>query len=334
MTSSVNDLKHLSGQSGLYPPIECYHQGYLSVGDGHTLYYELSGNPKGVPVVFLHGGPGGGTSPVQRRFFDPRRYHIVLFDQRGCGRSRPFASLAHNTTPHLIADMETLRRHLAIEQWHVFGGSWGSTLALLYAQTFPGRVLGLVLRGIFLMRQSELDWFYKSGTNAIFPEAWEDFIAPIPPDERADMIAAYYKRLTGDDEAICLEAARAWSSWESRCVTLVPDQRQVRHAQNSAFARAFARIECHYFYHRGFLDSDDQILQNADAIRHIPTVIVQGRYDAVCPPRAAWDLKKALPDARMKLVPVAGHSAFEDPVIHELVTATTWMADFTIGSKV
>lgn len=332
MPSSVKNLDHTPGQLGLYPPVESHHHGYLPVGDGHALYYELSGNPKGLPVVFLHGGPGGGTSPVQRRFFDPQRYHIILFDQRGCGRSRPFAGLEHNTTAHLIADMEKLRTHLAIERWHVFGGSWGSTLALLYAQAFPDRVLGLVLRGIFLMRQCELDWFYKFGTNAIFPDAWEDFIAFIPPDERSDIIAAYYKRLTGPDETVRLEAARNWSSWESRCVTLVPDPHQVKHAQNTEFALAFARIECHYFYHRGFLESDDQILRNAGLIQHIPTVIVQGRYDAICPPRAAWDLKNALPDAQLKLVPVAGHSAFEKPVIHELVTATSSMADLSYES--
>ncbi|GER07323.1 proline iminopeptidase [Iodidimonas muriae] len=310
----------------LYPPLASEFSDYLDVGDGHQLYYEVSGNPDGRPVVFLHGGPGGGTSPVQRRFFDPKRYRIILFDQRGCGRSKPFASLDANTSHHLVADMERLRRHLKIDRWHVFGGSWGSTLALLYAQSYPERVTALVLRGIFLMRQRELDWFYKSGTNALFPSEWQDFLAPIPLEERGDIIEAYYRRLTGPNEAERIQAAKAWSRWESSCVTLVPDEQQIRQSDNAQFALAFARIECHYFKHRGFLEHDDQILRHADRLRQIPTILVQGRYDAICPPISAWELKRALPDATLRLVPVAGHSAFEPAIVHELVTATDRLA--------
>ena len=306
----------------LYPPIEPFDAGHLAVGDGHEIYYERSGNPYGRPALFLHGGPGGGTSPVQRRFFDPEAYQIILMDQRGCGKSRPHASLEHNTTWHLVADLERLRVHLELGSWLVFGGSWGSTLALAYAQRYPDRVTALVLRGVFLMRQREVDWFYQRGTNAIFPEAWEAFLAPIPPDERDDLVAAYYRRLTSDDETVQLAAARAWSQWEGSAVTLIPDERQIQQANSDRFARAFARIECHYFMHRGFLERDDQLLRDAARIRHIPAVIVQGRYDAICPPVSAWELKKMLPDAVLRLVPVAGHSAFESDIVHELVTAT------------
>jgi len=314
--------RHSASRRSLYPAIEPYRTGLLEVGEGHHLYYELSGNPRGTPVVFLHGGPGGGTSPVQRRFFDPKAYNIVLLDQRGCGRSQPYAELEANTTWHLVSDIERLRIHLGIERWLLFGGSWGSTLALLYAQRHTRHVTGMILRGIFLLRRRELDWFYRHGTNAIFPEAWEEFISFIPEAERDDLVAAYYRRLTGDDEAEQLAAARAWSRWESHCVTLVPDGRQLRQASADRFALAFARIEAHYFAHRGFLEHDNQVLEGCAALAELPAVIVQGRYDAICPPVSARELKAALPRADLRIVPVAGHSAFEPDIVHELVTAT------------
>jgi len=284
---------------------------------------EQSGNPDGIPVVFVHGGPGGGTNPMQRRFFDPRVYRIILFDQRGCGKSKPHASLLHNTTQDLINDMEAIRVALDIDNWLLFGGSWGSTLALLYAEANPDRVNGLILRGIFLGRQQELDWFYGYGTKAIFPDRWAEFVAPIPEAERGDMIAAYYKRLTDPQYGQrSLDYARAWSSWEGSTVTLEASPSDTSGSMDPHFARAFARIEAHYFVHRCFLARDNQILEDSDKIRHIPTVIVQGRYDAICPPISAWELARALPAAQLKLVPIAGHSAFEAPIRHELLCAT------------
>ncbi len=307
----------------LYPPIEPYERTHIDVGDGHTVYVEQSGNRSGKPVLFVHGGPGGGTGPVQRRFFDPAKYRIILFDQRGCGRSKPHASLDNNTTHHLIADMELIRRAFDIKNWMLFGGSWGSTLALLYAQKYPERVTHLVLRGIFLMLQRELDWFYKKGTSAIFPEAWERFVAPIPKEERGNIIAAYYQRLTGDmprNEIIAY--ARAWSLWEGSTVTLVPDDSQQVHALDPSFALSFARIEAHYFFNKGFLPKDGQILEDAHRIAHIPTHIVQGRYDAICPPQSAFELHKCLPHSTLDMIPVAGHSAFESGIQHSLISAT------------
>lgn len=305
----------------LYPPIEPYEQGMLDVGDGHSIYWECSGNPNGHPVLFLHGGPGGATSPVQRRFFDPSFYRIVLVDQRGCGRSRPHASIEHNTTQHLLADLDRLRRHLRISRWLLFGGSWGSTLALLYAQADPDRMAGLILRGIFLSRKHEIDWFYKEGANRIFPEAWSRFVDPIPLAERDDLIAAYYSRLTGPDEGVVRAAAREWSRWERSAVTLAADLRPPG-GEADGFAKAIARLECHYFFHGGFLSQDDQILARMSRIAHVPGVIVQGRYDIVCPPVSAYELAKAWPSANLKMVPIAGHSAFEPDIVHELVHAT------------
>jgi proline iminopeptidase len=306
----------------LYPPIEPYHSGMLPVGDGHTLYFEESGNPKGKPVVFLHGGPGGGTDGKQRRFFDPHAYRIVLFDQRGCGKSTPFASLEANTTWHLVADIEALREHLGISRWQVFGGSWGSTLALAYAQKHPERVLELVLRGIFLVRKWEIDWFYQSGCSFLFPDAWEAFLEPIPEAERGDMVQAYYRRLTSDDVEVRTRAARAWSTWEGRTSYLLANLDAIARYEEAQFATAFARVECHYFVNDCWLTGERALLDNVSRIRHIPCVIVQGRYDVVCPMESAWALKKAWPEARLVISPDAGHSAFEARNVHHLLNAT------------
>jgi proline iminopeptidase len=298
--------------------------GYLRVSPLHELYWEESGNPRGKPVVFLHGGPGGGTDARMRRFFDPKKYRIVLFDQRGCGRSRPHASLVDNTTWHLVADIEALRTHLGIERWQVFGGSWGSTLALAYAQAHPDRVTELVLRGIFLVRPWEFRWFYESpdGTGALFPDLYEHYIKPIPPAERGDVMNAYYRRLTSDDPAVVREAARAWSIWEGATSFLKLNPDYLDKFEDDDFAAAFARIECHYFVNGGFLRTPNQLLEDVPNIRHIPAVIVQGRYDVVCPMKSAWDLHRAWPEAELHVVPDAGHSAFEPGIIDQLVRAT------------
>ncbi|MGH8427289.1 MAG: prolyl aminopeptidase [Gammaproteobacteria bacterium] len=306
----------------LYPEIEPFDTGFLKVSDLHTLYYEQCGNPEGKPAVFVHGGPGGGVDAKCRRFFDPEAYRIVLFDQRGCGRSTPNAELTENTTWHSVDDIERLREHLGIERWQVFGGSWGSTLALAYAETHPERVSELVLRGIFLLRRSELEWFYQSGANALYPDAWETYEAAIPEVERGDMMSAYYRRLTSDDKAVRTAAARAWSVWEGSTSFLLENEDYVAHTGEDAFAVAFARIECHYFVHGGFLEHDDQLLRNVDRIRAIPGVIVQGRHDVVCPLRSAWDLHRAWPEADLRIMPDAGHSAFEPGNTHELIEAT------------
>jgi proline iminopeptidase len=309
---------------GLYPAVRAYRTGRLRVSQLHELHFEESGNPKGKPVVFLHGGPGGGTNPQMRRFFDPRRYRIVLFDQRGCGRSTPHASLEGNTTWDLVADIEALRLHLGIEGWQVFGGSWGSTLALAYAQRHPERVTELVLRGIFLLRRSELDWFYQNseGAAALFPDLWEHYLAPIPEDERYDMMRAYYRRLTSSDAAERNAAARAWSIWEGATSHLRTDPAYVAKFRDAAYAAAFARIECHYFVNGGFLEADDQLLRDVPKIRHLPATIVQGRYDVVCPMRSAWHLHRAWPEAQLVVVPDAGHSAFEPGIARALRRAT------------
>jgi proline iminopeptidase len=305
-----------------YPEIEPYRTGTLRVSDLHEIYFEESGNPQGKPVVFIHGGPGGGTEPKQRRFFDPAAYRIVLFDQRGCGKSKPHACLTDNTTWHLVADMEQLRQHLAIERWQVFGGSWGSTLALAYAEKHPERVTELVLRGIFLLRKQEIDWFYQRGADAIFPDAWEDYLAPIPPAEHGDLLHAYYKRLTSDDPAVQQAAAKAWSIWEARTSCFYTNPDLIARMAGDEFSLSFARIECHYFVHRGFFERDAALLENVGRIRHIPAVIVQGRYDVVCPLASAWALHRAFPQADLRIVPDAGHSAFEPGNLHELIEAT------------
>ena len=306
----------------LYPEIEPFESGFLQVSNTHRVYWEQSGNPHGKPAVFVHGGPGGGTDPKQRRFFDPSVYRIVLFDQRGCGRSTPHASLEDNTTWHLVADMEKLREHLRIERWQVFGGSWGSTLALAYAQTHPDRVTELVLRGIFLLRKQEIDWFYQSGASALFADAWEDYVAPIPPAERGDLLHAYYKRLTSADPKVRTEAAIAWSVWEGRTSCLIPNVDLIAKNAGDEYALAFARIECHYFVNRGFFETDRALLDGVSKIRHVPAVIVQGRYDVVCPMESAWALHRAWPEADFRLVPDAGHAALEPGILHELVSAT------------
>lgn len=294
----------------------------LPVTDGHTIYYEQSGNKEGKPVVFLHGGPGSGCTPKMRRFFDATKYRVICFDQRGAGRSTPFASLEANTTWHLVADIEALRKHLSIDKWQVFGGSWGSTLALAYAETHPDRVTELVLRGIFTLRRKELLWFYQEGASFIFPDAWEHYLKPIPVEERGDLIAAYHKRLTSTDEGVMMEAARAWSVWEGTTSKLFPEEDFISIYSGDKFALSFARIENHYFQNRGFFETDDHLLQNVDKIRHIPAVIVQGRYDLVCPMDTAWELHKAWPEAEWKLIHDAGHSAYEPGIQAALLAAT------------
>ncbi len=310
----------------LFPARKPYRMGRLRVSSLHTIYFEECGNPKGKPLVFLHGGPGGGVSPIHRRYFDPRKWRIVLFDQRGCGKSTPHAELRENTTWDLVADTETLREHLGIDRWVVFGGSWGSTLALAYAQAHPDRCKGIVLRGIFLLRRSELRWFYQEGASQLFPDAWEKYLEPIPKKERADLMRAYYKRLTSRNRNVRLDAARAWSIWEASTSRLIPDEKQIRKAGRARFAEAFARIECHYFVNRGFMKSDRQLLDNVDRIRHIPAVIVQGRYDVVCPMRSAWDLHRAWPEAKLITVPDAGHAISEPGIRSALIEETARMA--------
>ncbi|MGC4960011.1 prolyl aminopeptidase [Gordonia sp. DT218] len=316
-----------------YPSIEPYDQGHLDVGDGQQIYWETSGNADGKPVVFVHGGPGGGTAPDQRRFFDPARYRIVLFDQRGCGRSRPHiadgAELSTNTTGHLIADMELLRTHLGIDRWQVFGGSWGSTLGLAYAQAHPERVTELVLRGIFLLRRSEIDWYYNGGAAHIYPDLWESYLAPIPDGERdGDLVAAYHRLLTSPDRSVAQAAASAWTGWEQATSHLLPrppgDDRDG--ADKPRFDLAFATIENHYFVNHGFLE-DGQLLARIDRLADIPGVIVQGRYDVVCPTRSAWDLHRAWPSAELHIVDDAGHASFEPGIKHHLITATDGFAD-------
>ena len=305
----------------LYPEITPFRTGRLKVSPIHELYFEESGNPKGKPVVFLHGGPGFGTEGKQRRFWDPSVYRIVLFDQRGCGKSTPFASLEENTTWDLVRDVETLRQHLGIDKWQVFGGSWGSTLALAYAETHPERVTELVLRGIFLIRKQEIDWFYQRGASALYPDAWESYLAAIPEAERGDLVRAYYTRLTSPDRKTRIEAARAWSVWEGSTSNLFPVPALIEKTGEAEFALAFARIECHYFVHGAWLEGRE-LLANVEKIRKIPAVIVQGRYDVVCPMESAWALHRAWPEARCEIVQDAGHSAFEPGILHHLIEAT------------
>lgn len=304
----------------LFPPLEPYDRRMLDVGDGHRIYVEQSGNLKGIPVIVLHGGPGGGCSPSMRRYFDPEVYRIILFDQRGCGQSRPYASVENNTTWHLIADIEQIRETFQIDRWVVFGGSWGATLSLLYAQSHPDRAAYLALRGVFTMTKAELKWFYGGGAGGFWPELWADFESLIPKEERGDMIAAYHKRLFSGDRAMETRFARAWTSWENALASI--NSRGGRGTAPSEYARAFARLENHYFVNRGFLESDDQIMANMPRIAHIPGTIVQGRYDMICPPKAAFKLAQAWPKAELKMVHMAGHALSETGISQELVDVT------------
>ncbi len=301
----------------LYPPIDPFDQRMIDVGDGHTIYMEQCGNPDGIPVVVLHGGPGGGCSPAMRRYFNPDVYRVVLFDQRGCGRSRPHASVKNNNSWALVRDIELLREMLEIEDWIVFGGSWGATLALIYAQTHPDRVLHLVLRGVFLATQTELDWFYGGGAGKFWPDNWEKFLAPIPKDEQDDLISAYHRRLFSGDLMMETRCARAWAAWENALASF----NSAGHGGESPgeYARAFARLENHYFINGAFLEKDGQLLENMPRIAHIPGTIVQGRYDMICPPEAAFKLKERWPKAQLKFIHKAGHALSEPGISAELV---------------
>ena len=311
----------------LYPQLEINKSGFIQVSSIHNIYWEESGNPQGKPVVFVHGGPGGGVSAETRRFFDPQKYRIIQFDQRGCGKSTPNACVQDNTTWDLVADMEVIREKLKIEKWQVFGGSWGSTLSLVYAILHANRVTELVLRGIFLLRQTELQWFYQFGASQIFADAWQSYYEFIPAAERHDLMRAYQKRLFGDDKQQQLLAARHWAVWEGSTCHLIPDESHIAESGEDEFALAFARIENHYFMHKGFFEKEDYILENIDKIRHIPTVIIQGRYDVVCPMTTAYDLHAVFPESELIIVKEAGHSAFEPNIITELIKATDKFAD-------
>ncbi|RUM94435.1 MAG: prolyl aminopeptidase [Thiothrix sp.] len=297
---------------------------HLEIDDGLRLYIEQCGTPDGLPVVFLHGGPGAGCEPYHRRFFDPQRYRIILFDQRGAGQSTPHASLESNTTTDLVADIETIRKHLGVDRWVVFGGSWGSTLGLAYAETHPQRVLGLILRGIFLCRDEDIHWFYQHGASRLFPDYWQDFIAQIPEDERENLVSAYYQRLTGEDEVTRMRAAEAWSLWEGRCATLLPSPELTSHFAQPYFALSLARIECHYFMNKSFM-RPNQLLEDAAILKDIPGVIVHGRYDSICPVDQAWALHRAWPRSELKIIPDAGHAASEPGITQALLDATNTM---------
>ncbi|MFG2057211.1 prolyl aminopeptidase [Micromonospora sp. NPDC048930] len=312
----------MSNEPILYPPVEPYATHRVAVGDGHELYVEEVGRPDGVPVVFLHGGPGGGLVPAARRFFDPDRYRVVLFDQRGAGQSNPLGGLRGNTTWHLVEDLEVIRERLGIDSWLVFGGSWGVTLGLAYAQTHPARVTGLILRGVLLLRRSERDWFYQGGLRHLQPEEWDRFVAPIPEAERDDVLAAYHRRLHGPDEAEARACAAAWGRWEAVNSSLLPDPGLIGHFTADEQALPIARILSHYAWHGGFFTSETQLLDGVDRIRHLPAVIINGRYDLCCPPFSAYDLARRWPEAELRIVPDAGHSAAEPAIARELLRAT------------
>jgi proline iminopeptidase len=316
----------MASMPGFYPAIAAHDSGLLDVGDGHQVYWEVSGNPNGKPVVFLHGGPGSGTHPLQRRMFDPQAYRIVLFDQRGCGRSTPHVSaagadLTHNTTWHLVADMERLREHLGIERWQLFGGSWGATLAVAYAEAHAERVSEIVLRGVFLLRDIELDWMYGGGAAMLFPEAWADFVAAVPEPDRGDLLTAYHRLIDDPDPRVRADAALAWSNWEGAAVSLLPNPQMTAVYADPAFAVPFARIALHYFVNGGWLEPD-QLIRDAGKLAGIPGRIVQGRYDAVTPARTAYDLHQAWPDSELRLLPQAGHAVTDLGMIDALIGAT------------
>lgn len=312
----------------LYPPIEPFNSGMLKVSDLHEIYFEEAGNPQGKPIVFLHGGPGGGIDAAYRQYFDPKKYRIVLFDQRGCGKSKPHSELKDNTTWDLVADIEKIREHLKIKKWVVFGGSWGSTLSLAYAQTHPDRCVGLILRGIFLLRQREIDWFYQEGASWIYPDAWEGYVKPIPESERGDLVKAYHKRLTSPDKAVREEASKAWSVWEASTSKLIQSPEAIKKYGGGTFADAFARIECHYFTNKGFMREDGQLLKDAHKLKNIPTAIVHGRYDVICPLENAWLLKKAMPHAELHIIADAGHSVSEQGIASKLIEMTDKFAEY------
>ena len=311
----------------LYPEIEPYNEFNLKVSDLHTIHVEESGNKNGMPVIFLHGGPGGGIEPIYRRYFNPTKWRIIIFDQRGCGKSLPHAELKENTTWDLVADIEIIRSYLDIDRWVVFGGSWGSTLSLTYAINYPEQCKGLILRGIFMIRKQEIDWFYQDGASYIYPDAWEKYLAPIPKNEQHDLVSAYYKRLTSDNESTRLEAASAWSRWEASTSKLLPNNESLHSFDDPKVAEAFARIECHYFKNGGFFEYDGWILDNTNSIQNLPIVIIQGRYDVVCPTTSAWGLHKKLPNADFHIIPNAGHSMTEDGIAAKLVEYTDKYSD-------
>ena len=321
MKGKISRMSFFKKKNNLFPAIEPYDTGFLKKGK-HKIYYEQCGNPKGKPAIFLHGGPGGGCGSLSRRFFNPKKYRIILFDQRGCGRSKPHTCLEDNTTWHLIEDIESIREILYIKKLLVIGGSWGSTLAIAYAQKHPKNVSQLVLRGIFMLRQKELQWFYQYGASEMYPEAWQGFLKEIPENERDNLIEAYRKIFYGDDEEKKLSAAKAWSKWEASCSFINYNPDAVKDSLNAEFALAFALIENHYFVNKGFLDNENQLLENIDIIRNIPAVIIQGRYDVVCPPTTAYELHSKWPESELVIAPFSGHSAFEKEITHELIKAT------------
>ena len=308
--------------SSLYPPINPYNTFRLKVSKLHEIFVEESGNPNGKPIIFLHGGPGGGGEPIYRQYFNPDKWRIIIFDQRGCGKSTPHAELSENTTWDLVDDIEKIREKLSIKKWDIFGGSWGSTLALSYAIKNPDKCNALILRGIFMLRKKELEWFYQNGCSFIYPDAWEKYLAPIPHNERKKMIKSYYKRLTSDDKNIRIQAAKAWSIWEASTSKLIQTEKSLHSFDDDDIAEAFARIECHYFINKGFFQSDSWLLDNVYKIEHIPTYIVQGRYDVVCPMTSAWDLHKKLPKAQFDIIQDAGHSMLEMGIQKKLIEIT------------